>query len=74
MKYSIIASSPSLDGIRKHIAAFYYGATVTLTPHETNANTWTVSTGKGLCPSVIVRNVNGRYRFDRLAETVPVNV
>ncbi len=59
---TLLASSPTLEGIQTQVSRYYCGSTVTLAPRD--ENTWTVATGKGVLSSVIVRKVGKRYRFE----------
>jgi len=61
-----LGSSPSLDGIKEVIRAFYCmprDGAVTLTP-EPGGESWSVETHKPL-PAVMVWRAKGRYRFGK---------
>ncbi len=66
---TLIASAPSLDRACDLVAQYYGASKVSLDPISDDSPTaWTVTTGRGLLPSVIVRKVGSRYRFERLPE------
>lgn len=60
----LYGSSPSLDGIKKIIAQFYYGDPANYSFIETGPDTWSISGPKGIKPGVVVRKSKGRYRFE----------
>ncbi len=62
-KGGFIASSPSLDGIKKMISDYYFGSTISLV--EVGNNTFEVHNAKGVRPSVEVVKKAGRYRFQQ---------
>lgn len=59
---NLLASSSSIEGIQKLISKYYCGSTITL--NQLSSKEWDVSTGKGLCENVRVRNVKNRFRFE----------
>lgn len=63
----LLASSGSIDGIRKLISQYYWGATITLEPSGTSG-IWCVHNAIGCIRSVQVRKVGFRLRFERVFE------
>ncbi len=63
---TLLASAPTLDKVRERISEFYMGSNVALIQFRPDA--WTVATGRGHLPSVVVRLAKDRYRFERLPE------
>lgn len=59
---SLLATAGSLAGIKKSIAQFYMGATVTL--EQVSDKEWSVSTGRGLQDGVRVVKKGKRFRFE----------
>lgn len=66
-KLDLLASSGSLDGIRKLISEYYGGATITLEPTGTSG-IWDVHNALGCIRSVQVRKAGFRLRFERVYE------
>jgi len=59
---TLIASSPTHDGIIAAAKRFFCGSEITLVPQDT-VGVWWVWTGKGRT-SLIVRLTRGRYRLE----------
>lgn len=65
---SLLASSPSLDGISACIARFYCGETKSLELEPDKPNSWLVVSSNGNpCAGVRVFKRGKRYRFEMVA-------
>lgn len=64
-KPTLLASSPTLDGITKIVARFYGGSTITL--EDLSDGLWEIHNRNGSIDGVSVELAKGRYRFIRNA-------
>ena len=62
MRTVLYSSAPTLERIQEQVRQFYCGSTVTL--RALPDGTYSVSTGKGLCENVRIREARGRFRFE----------
>ena len=63
MKTTLLASSPTLDGIKSVIAKFYYSEKELL---SVSANEWQIIGKNGVLKYVRVILNGGRYRFESI--------
>jgi len=66
-KGKLLASAPSLDGIKEMIGKYWYSKEIVL--QKTSDDTWSVANGKGLQKGYKVVLKGGRYRFEEVPET-----
>ena len=63
MKTTLLASSPTLDGIKAIVAKFYYGERELISVSE---NEWKIIGKMGVLKYARVILKNGRYRFESI--------
>lgn len=63
MRSKLLASSPTMEGIKKLICDYYYGSPKTLEASANQENLWYVIGTKGVLQGVFVCQKKGRYRF-----------
>lgn len=61
-KHTLLASSPTMDGIINMCKKYFYADTVKLLPIAENA--WEIETGKGKKTGFIVIQKKHRFRFE----------
>jgi hypothetical protein len=64
-QYKLLASAPTIEGIKRMIAEYFYGGEKELTAN--GENTWNVSGNKGLIIQYRVVLKKSRYRFEILS-------
>lgn len=67
MKNKLLASSKTLEGIIKLISDYYMGSTITIVDEK-------VYNKKGIISDVCVVNKKGSFRFERINQSVYLNV
>ena len=62
----LLATSPSLDGIKNMISKYFMGSTITLDKTSDNPETYSVSNKKGKLNSFKVVKKGNRYKFEEI--------
>ena len=66
IKNKLVASSSSLESIKKMIGEYFYSNEIAL--KQIDKNSWNISNGLKSLNSFIVKKAKGRYRFERKGE------